>query len=342
MAKGIREIARMTGLSPATVSNALSGRRSVSATAREAVREAAAKLGYENRRRQVERMQVELDTVKLVVPRDSGRIVDNSGFRPLVEEGIEIQARRHGLKTSFMTIDLNDEADRVGKLTEISESSTSAVVIIATEMREKDYELLLRSRAPIVLVDSYCLNHPFESIIADNETASYNAVKYLLSQGHRRIGYLGGTVRAKSFPERRRGGERALAELGLTLDERFCVSAGNSLVDSYDYVSRWLADTPELPTAFFSDNDTIALGSLKAFQDAGIDVPGDVSIIGFNDLNFAGFSTPSLTTMRLPIQAMGEMAVRKAVRQVRTPRPYKCVTSMCAELVVRDSVRKIG
>lgn len=338
MAAGVREISRRTGLSPATVSNALNRKYGVKKETAEKVWAAAADLGYLERDRSVESLPTAIDTVRLVVFRGTGSIVDNSGFRAKVEEGIETQTRRHGLKTQLTVCDINDRASFAEQTRLIRSDRGTANVILATEMREEDYEPFIGSDTPIVLVDSYCRSHPFEAVIADNLTSAWNAGRYLIDRGHTRIGYLGGTVRVKSFPMRRIGLEQALGESGLSLEERFVVSAGNSLEDSYAGMSRWLDGGPELPTAFFADNDMIAMGAMRALQEHGLSIPDDVSIIGFDDLDYAAFANPGLTTMRLPIREMGEMAVRRAVRQARTPRDYRCVTNVCTTLVERGSV----
>lgn len=338
---GVREIARRTGLSPATVSNALSKKRGVSKKASELVFAAAADLGYQLEEDAVTPLPSAIDAIRLVVFRNTGRIVDNSGFRPKIEEGIEAQVRRHGLKREFLICDVNDKASFLEQARLICEDRGTANVFLATEMREQDYEPFLSSSAPIVLVDSYCRSHHFEAVIADNETGAWTAARHLLELGHTRIGYLGGTTRGKNFPKRRQGVEMALAESGLSLEERFVVDAGNSLEDSYEHVMEWLKGSPDLPTAFFADNDMISMGAMRAFRENGIDIPGDVSVVGFDDLDFAAFATPGLTTMRLPIREMGEMAVRKAVRQARNPRAYHCVTQICTELVERKSVRDL-
>lgn len=341
MASGVREIARRTGLSPATVSNALSKKRGVRKETAERVFAAAADLGYQRFGDESDLLPTEIDALRLVVFRNTGRIVDNSGFRPKIEEGFENQARRHGLKTHLQICDLGDHDAFLSQARTICKDRGTANVFLATEMREEDYLPFLGSEAPIVLVDSYCHTHPFEAVIANNESGACTAVRHLLDKGHIRIGYLGGSVRGKNFPVRRRGLEIALSERGLVLEERFCVSAGNALENAYEHVGEWLDGNPELPTAFFADNDMIAVGAMRAFQERGIRVPDDISVVGFDDLDFAAFANPGLTTMRLPIREMAEMAVRKAVRQARTPRDYRCVTHVCTTLVERGSVRDL-
>ena len=341
MAAGVREIARRTGLSPATVSNALSNKRGVRKETAERVFAAAADLGYQRSGDEPDQLPTEIDALRLVVFRNTGRIVDNSGFRPKIEEGFENQARRHGLRTQLSICDLSDHEAFLSQARIICKDCGTANVFLATEMRDEDYFPFLKSEAPIVLVDSFCRPHPFEAVIANNESGAWTATRYLLDKGHRRIGYLGGTIRGKNFPRRRRGLELALSEEGLTLDERFVVSAGNALENAYEHVCDWLKGNPELPTAFFADNDMIAVGSMRAFAEHGIHVPDDVSVIGFDDLDFAAFANPGLTTMRLPIREMAEIAVRNAVRQARNPRDYKCVTHVCTTLVERGSVKDL-
>ena len=103
----------------------------------------------------------------------------------------------------------------------------------------------------------------------------------------------------------------------------------------------YLQDAPKLPTAYFADNDMIALGAMKALQEMGIRVPEDVSIVGFDDLPFSEISNPSLTTLRVPKQEMGRLAVKKLVEVINEDVKVKTKTQVCTTFIERHSVKEI-
>ena len=106
-------------------------------------------------------------------------------------------------------------------------------------------------------------------------------------------------------------------------------------------MAAWLASTPRerLPTAFFADNDVLAVGALRALSEAGIEVPRDVSIIGFDDLSVGAFSNPPLTTVHVLKHEVGEIAVRRLVGNIRSPKVYTCRTMVSTYFVERRSVK---
>ena len=183
MKVGVRDISRKTGFSPATVSNALNHKRGVSKETAEAILRVAQELGYQRPSR--------LDRIQFVVVRKSGKVLDESDFHPAVVDGVEREAKLHGLTTSYVTIDLADPGAH-SQLRELCQDTTSGIVLLGTEMMEEDYEPFYGSAAPLVIVDGWCYHSFIESIVISNESSSYRAVRYLISHGHERIGYLKG------------------------------------------------------------------------------------------------------------------------------------------------------
>lgn len=342
MKTGVREIARRTGLSPATVSNALNHKRGTSRATIERVAAVARDLGYQHPDEDIRRFAPKLDRIALVTARATGKIVDTSRFRVALEEGVETQAKRHGLEPVFMSLDLSDRKAAKAHAQSLCKDRTTALVLLATEMEERDYRLFDACEAPLVIVDGWSSVRPFECVVTTNQISSYDAVSYLIRKHHDKIGYLAGSIRTKNYPLREEGYLRALSDAGLVADPRCRLETGSSLESAYAAVNDWVSGNPELPTAFFADNDILALGAMRAFAEHGIRVPEDVSLVGFDDLVFVAFSNPPLTTVRVPIHDMGELAVRKAVRQVRTPRNYKCITQVCTTFVERGTVRDLG
>ena len=253
MAKvSVREISRATGFSPATVSNALNGKRSVSEETARIIREAAQNMGYQQ--------SAQLDAITFVLARKSGKIVDESTFHPSVIEGVERQARRHGMSTSFVSVDFSDLDAARPQVESIAGDPSAAIVLLGTELGEEDFRLFRDCAAHIIVLDSWSDQYDFDAVVMSNEDSTLRAVNYLIEHGHRKIGYLAGDFRIQNFKARERGFERALSEAGIEVEPAWRVSLGTTLETAYEDMAAWLVSTrrEQLPTAFFADNDVLA------------------------------------------------------------------------------------
>lgn len=335
MAKiSVREISRRTGYSPATVSNALNHKRGVSEQTAQEIRKAAGSLGYQR--------TTKLKRVQFVIARQSGRMLDEGTFRLAVINGIEYEARQHGLSTTYITLELANERTRKAQVAQVLSDSSCGVVLLGTEMIEEDYDLFADAEIPIVVVDGNSSNHFFETVVFSNETSAYKATSYLISKGHKEIGYLGGGLRIRNFPLRQRGFERALTEAGLPVRKKYQIMLGTDKPESAcQDMLEWLATKPELPTAFFADNDALAVGAIRALVESGYKVPEDVSVVGFDDLDYASVTHPPLTTVHVPRFDIGRTAVRKLIEQSENPQPYTIASHLSTTFVERESVRDL-
>jgi LacI family transcriptional regulator len=181
----------------------------------------------------------------------------------------------------------------------------------------------------------------FNGVLINNADSARTAVEYLIDKGHRRIGYLRGAFRIKAFRSRETGFRVALQGAGIPVDENMVVTLSTTMDGAYRDMKKYLADAPVLPTAFFADNDMVALGAMKAMEEAGIRIPDQVSIIGFDDLPFCEIVSPRLSTIRVSKQEMGQVAVRRVMEIAQDPEGSKLKIQLCTQFVERDSVRKI-
>lgn len=328
----VREISRATGFSPATVSNALNHKRNVSEETAEKIRAAAKAMGYQH--------PSQLDAITFVLARKTGAIVDESTFHPSVIEGVERQARRHGMGTAFVSLDFSDLNAVRPQVAALVSDPSAAIVLLGTELGEEDYELFRDSVARLVVLDGWSDRFDFDAVVMANEGSVLRAVRYLTERGHKKIGYLSGDFRIQNFRARERGFFRALDEAGLGFDPLWRIELGTTLERAYEDMKAKLANIPQadLPTAFFADNDVLAVGALRALAEAGVRVPEDVSIIGFDDLSIGAFSTPPLSTVHVLKHEVGEIAVRRLVGNVNNPKNYTCKTLVSTYFVERKSV----
>jgi len=329
----VREISRKTGFSPATVSKSLNHRAGVSQQTADIIIQAARDLGYQRTEH--------LDQVRFVVARKNGAIIDESTFHPAVIEGVEKQARQFGLQTTFVHLDIAAGAAYRKRVDELCSDASGAILLLGTELGEDDFDDFSEAENRLVLLDSWSDRHYFNAVTIANEDSAFRAVSYLVSRGHRTIGYLAGDFRIQNFKYREAGYRRALEAAGITFDPARCVTLGTTLERAHADMCTWLGNHPstEMPTAYFADNDVLAVGALRAFNEAGYSIPDDVSIIGFDDLAFSSFSNPPLTTIHVPKQEIGQLAVRMLMESMTDPQHYTRKVQVSTNFVERASVR---
>lgn len=332
----MRELSKQLGYSPSTISNALNHKGGVGQQTAERIIRAARELGYERPSR--------LTTACFVIARKSGRMLDEGSFRLAVINGIEHEASERGLKTAYATVELSHADECRRRIAELMADRSQGVVLLGTEMDENDYALFADYRDRIVVVDGKSDRLFFESVVFSNEGSAYNAVRHLIARGHRRIGYIAGKLRIRNFPLRERGFRAAMAEAGLEVRDAWRPVLGTQrLEDAYLDMRSWLeGHLDDLPTAFFADDDALAVGAMRALGEAGVSVPQDVSMVGFDDVDYAAVAHPPLTTVHVPRFDIGRLAVRKLVSLVEEPSPYTSVTHLSTALVKRESVRELA
>jgi len=329
----IKQISQLTGFSPATVSNALNRKKGVNSATSEKILKTAQELGYQ--------MDKPITRIKFVTYRKNGLIIDDSQIFPDMIEGVERQAKELGYETTFSHLNYEDDAFEV-RLKEVLEDTGCLVILLGTEMLEEDYEPFKKYEGYLIVLDGWCEDMRFDGILINNTDAACKAVEYLIQRGHRKIGYLRGDYRIKAFQYREYGFERALGRYGLECHPQYIATVGTQLESAYEGMKEYLKKQQELPTAFFADNDVIALGAIRAMHEFGIEVPKQVSVIGFDDIKYGTVSSPSLTTIHIYKQEMGEVAVRRALDHIKYPgRETKMKIQVCTDFIERNSVRNI-
>jgi LacI family transcriptional regulator len=190
-----------------------------------------------------------------------------------------------------------------------------------------------------VLVDGYAPGRPFDSVITDNFTGAYEAVRYLIEQGHRHIGLIGSTgERADNFPsiaERREGYLRALKDAGI--QETYIVPSTLERWSGQEALSTLLEHAPQV-TAVFCCNDEVAMGALDTARKHGVDVPRQLSIIGFDNIDTTPQLTPALTTVHVDKVTMGVMAVRLLKERIEKVSRPTITLLLGTHVVVRETV----
>ena len=204
---------------------------------------------------------------------------------------------------------------------------------------EDDIAIFENSLAPLLVLDSWYPKQNFSSVAINNIDSVKNAVEYLINKGHKEIGHIKSSYLIQNFREREHGFLKALELNDISRNGSYDISLTPTMDGAYRDMKNFLqSHHVELPTAFFADNDILALGAMKALQENGVRIPQDVSIIGFDDLPFCEISTPSLTTIKVDKEQMGNMAVKMLIDFVIKGDYYPFRLSVSTEFIERKSV----
>lgn len=217
-------------------------------------------------------------------------------------------------------------------------------VVMPPSVSEDDrvVAILKEADCPYVRIASVSLDEPACMVVTHDSRGAAQAARHLAELGHRRVAFISGPDSFRSSHERGRGFSEGLAEHGLVLDDRYVRQGAYTFESGVEAATSLLA-MPEPPTAIFAGNDEMAIGVMKAARDAGLDVPRDLSIVGFDDLPMASRVWPNLTTVRLPIRDMGRMAAEKLTAGLRGLDPATLIQpEVDPSLVVRDSTASPG
>lgn len=196
-------------------------------------------------------------------------------------------------------------------------------------------EAIVAADIDYVRIASVNLDDPDHLILTDDAEGGAQAARHLALLGHRRIAHIHGPITFRSTHERRRGFEAGLAESGLKLGADMVVEGGYTFASGQAAAEALLA-LPEKPTAIFAGNDEMATGAYVAVREAGLRIPEDISIVGFDDTPIAGRLWPGMTTVRLPIREMGHAAARLLLDTANGARRTTHL-GFAPELVVRNS-----
>lgn len=326
----IKDVARKAGVSTSTVSRTLSGRIPVDPHTREKVLAAVRELNYQPNELAKGLKEGKTKSMGLIMPN-----ICNPVF-PLVSRGVEDTARKHG----YTLIICNTDEDPIREMESIQKLRKQWVdgIILAASGRENSHIRELKdSGLPVVLLIRR-MEDEVDAVLIDNNASACQAVSYLLETGHRRIAIVNGDRRLPLYRERYRGYIQALKEAGIAPDPGLVLEVTDE--DScYNAVYTFLRSSSDVD-AIFAANDLRALEAMRAAKDAGYRIPEDISIMGFDNLQFSPFLDPPLTTVDQPLYQMGQTAADRLLALIEgTASPEPEVRIMKTQLVIRESVK---
>jgi LacI family transcriptional regulator len=304
----MKDVARLAGVSVATVSAVINGTSVVSAMRAGKVREAMEALDYHPD--QVAR------SLRTGRSRVVGMIVPDitNPFYPEVIVGVEQAARNAG----YSVILCNSNEDPLQEKRHLNELFARRVdgVLIACSDVQHAYDRLLRRRFPLVFFDRIPAGLTGEAVSTDNVEAGYIATRHLIELGHEQIAMISGSPFLSTHLARTEGFRRAMQEARLAVRSEYLLAAGLQIQGGYDAAVQ-LFKLPDPPTAIFSSNNRTLLGLVRAIGELGISCPEQISVVGFDDFAWTENFHPKLTTVVQPTFDMGSRAMETLLAKIK-------------------------
>lgn len=324
----IDDVARLAGVSTATVSRVMNQTGPVAVKTVERVMAAVSELGYVPHSGARQMAGGRPNVVGLIFP----GIADP--FLSAMLQGIEEELTEEGFE--LLLYCTQNRGEKKQGFLPLNEHNSDGLIVFANSLSEEELIRFHSRRFPLVLLhQTPPVGLDIPAVTVENKEGAYQAVSHLISCGHRRIAFLAGPEGNDDSNWRELGYREALATHGIQFEPALIGLGGFSGAMAETAVANWLLDGIN-PDAIFAADDNSAQGAMFAIQQAGLHVPEDVAVVGFDDVNFARYMTPPLTTVRAPIKEAGRRAAQQLIRLIGGG-TADLLTILPTELIVRDS-----
>ncbi len=329
----IKDIAKMADVSTATVSKIVNHKdQNISHATRQKVLDLIEAHNYVPNRIASSMITKKTHSIGLIIPDIT------NPFFPEVARGVEDYANMEGYHVVLCNSDnkLDKEVSYIGML---QEKMVDGIIFTSSSLRNKVSKEFLRLQIPVITVDRDITGMRAQGkITVDNTSGAYQGVSYMIERGYKRILHLGGPMTSKPALDRFEGYRNALSDYGIQFDEKLFFEGNYNAQWGYEGVLEALTNKIEFD-GIFCGNDMIAIGAIKALNEKGISVPGNVGVMGFDDIYMATVVTPNLTTVCQPNYQMGYKAAEMLIELIKHPEAKMMDVVLKTKLVIRESTK---
>ncbi|MGH2562305.1 MAG: LacI family DNA-binding transcriptional regulator [Thermomicrobiales bacterium] len=330
-----RDVAQRAGVSRTTVSFVLNDVTSmkISEQTRQRVLQAAQELGYIPDASARTLASGKTCTLGLIV--SHAKLIPVDVFIPQLLHSLYDVCREHGYRLLLETAEHADQPGAFERL--VRAKQIDGLIVLSPRQDDAHLRNLIETGYPLVLIGKYPHSAAHAVMPETNPEATYHTTAHLIGLGHRRIAFIHFMpIYDPATDSRLFGYRQALDEAGIPFDEHLVRDGDYSAASGYAAMTSLLAASPR-PTALVAGNDTIAIGAMAAITEAGLHVPDDVAVTGHDDIPTARYTVPSLTTVRMPAQAMGRRCGEMAIQLMAGKQPTERQVVFPTELVIRHS-----
>lgn len=335
----MKDIARKAGVSVTAVSFALNGKEGISNKTREKILQIVEEEGYTSKK-VMQKKEEASSLIFLLYPvmkEEDGESGDTYSFYEIMQK-VEKQIHTYKYNLFFKSVSMQGNFRKeIEKI--ISSYQVEGIIVVGTQMSSTQIRAIKSIDIPMVVIDRFFNEINIDCIAFDNFAGAYAAVTYLIGKNHKKIGYAGTHSENKNLIERREGFMAALKGKGLHPDSTCCMFD----IKGEDK-ERWgqLLENPRLmPSAFIVENDYLAIDMIKDLREAGVKIPKDVSVIGFDNSIVADLISPELTSVDIPWDRMASLAVMRLMEKLDDKTEETLKTRISTKMVIRKSCRDI-
>ncbi len=325
----MKQVAERARVSTTTVSHVINNTRVVSEDARERVLAVIQELRYIPSAVARSLKNDRTHTLGMMIPNNS-----NPYFAEIIQS-LEDACFELGYNI-ILCNSYDDPKKQAAYIRVLMEKRIDGLILVSSGSDEELTRLLADEGIPKVLVDRELDGVSADFIEADHEDGGYQATQYLISLGHRHIACVAGPQNILASAARIKGYQRALREAGLNFNPDYLIYADFTSLGGFNAFQHLLA-LPARPSAIFASNDLMAIGGICAANQVGIRIPDDLSVLGYDDIALASFSTPPLTTIAQPKQAIGRLTAEVLIDRIKHPDVSLRRELIKSKLVVRAS-----
>lgn len=327
----LTDVAKRAQVSTATVSRVINNSDKVVPETRDLVKRVMRELGYKPNRvaRRLRQRGGRRHLLGLIIPD-----IQNPFFAEIAR-GVEDVAYANEFAVMLCNSDESQKKEQF-YLDVMCAESVDGIILPPLNERDPAVLKLIESGLPIVTVDRSLSHAGMDKVEVDNRRGAYEAVEYLVGRGHRRIGLIAGRANISTSRERRLGYEDALANNNLAVHLEL-IRSGDYKQASGRALADELLGLPSPPTALFVLNNLMAVGALEAIHKRGLKIPGDVALLGFDDLPWAEALDPPLTVIRQPAYEVGRSAAELLLKRLSDPKRPETHLKLRPQLVIRSS-----
>ncbi|MDR1611804.1 MAG: LacI family transcriptional regulator [Planctomycetota bacterium] len=329
----IRDVAKLAGVSTATVSRALNGREDVNARTRQKILKIAKDYNFRPNAAGRGLSMRKTFTIGVAIPD-----LRSSYFAEVIL-GVDEVAGERGYSTVIYNTGYIEDREREA-LRMVRDRRMDGMIMLLSNRLTDECRALVDMGYNVVLLGNALENVDCPSVACNNFASAYVIVEYLIKNGHTRIAHIGGNRDTNTGMLRMQGFMKAMENYGIPVNPAWNLPTRYFKDEAYSMMKRIIA-SGDLPTAVYAAADTMAIGCYKAIYEAGLRIPDDFSIVGHDDIDIASLVYPPLTTMRQQTREMGKTAARKLLDGFST-RPRKDITILPTSLVARQSVKDLS
>ncbi|HWQ30425.1 MAG TPA: LacI family DNA-binding transcriptional regulator [Negativicutes bacterium] len=337
MAITIKDVAKKAGVDPSTVSRVIADNPRISAKTKEKVLKVMEELEFHPNAIARSLASRSTKTIGVIMPHSTEQVFVNPFFTEVMR-GIGVSALKQGYNVLFSTGSTGEEEYKATSSL-VNEKRVDGLILLTSRIGDKTIANLGKKHFPFVVVGKPSNTEDANWVDNDNLEAGFQATEHLINLGHKRIGFIGGEFSYVFMGERFKGYKKALDANGIKFDKEL-LSLGEFVEEGGFTAAGRLLEQPACPTAIVVADDLMAFGAIRAIKQNRLSIPGDISIIGFNDTPMASYMDPPLSSVEIFVYELGYNASEMLISQLHETAGHKKHIIIPTRLISRKSTGK--